>query len=345
MLDLSIAAIIPLYNGARWIEGTVRSVFAQTLQPSEFIVVDDGSTDGGAGAAIVERLARERPIRFLRKSNGRQSSARNFGVAHSTSALIALLDQDDEWYPTHLEELIKPYQEKRDRPLALTYSHLSQVDEKGLIVRRRFLDGWAPKQTLVECLTNDMGVQPSATLMNREAFDRIGGFDESLSCYEDDDLFLRLFRAGYDMAFVDKILSFWRIHTGSCMHSDNMWQSIRLYMDKQLCEFPEYKDIIVRRFFTNAIHLHLRSLKAGAPLKQSISFMREIGPLLPLRHRLLLVGGAPFLQTEKRFEFARSVGHAIRYGKMMSFFEMVIDAVPTSKPYHKKCILLKNKIY
>jgi glycosyltransferase involved in cell wall biosynthesis len=328
--DYSIVAIIPLYNGAKWIEGAIRSVFAQTRQPDEFIVVDDGSTDGGAGAAIVEKLAQKRPIRLLRKENGRQSAARNFGVARSTSALIALLDQDDEWYSNHLDELVKPYYEQRDRPLALSYSHLSHVDEKGLVVRRRFLDGWSPKQTLVECLASDMGIQPSATLMSRKAFDAVGGFDESLSCYEDDDLFLRFFRAGYDMAFVNKICSFWRIHNGSCMHSDNMWMSIRLYMDKQLCEFPEYKDLIVRRFFMNAIHLHLRSLKAGAPLKQSIAFMREIAPLLPLRHRLILAGGAPFLQTEKRFEFAQKVGNAIRYGAFMSFIEDTIEAIPKS---------------
>jgi hypothetical protein len=54
--DLSIVAVIPLYNGARFIEQSVRSVFAQTLQPDEFIVVDDGSTDDGAGAAIVETV-------------------------------------------------------------------------------------------------------------------------------------------------------------------------------------------------------------------------------------------------------------------------------------------------
>jgi hypothetical protein len=102
-------------------------------------------------------------------------------------------------------------------------------------------------------------------------------------------------------------------------------------MDKQLREFPEYKDLIVRRFFINAIHLHLRSLKAGAPLKQSITFMHDISPLLPLRHRLILAGGAPFLQTEKRFEFAIKAGQAVRYGKIMSFIEMLIDAVPKSK--------------
>ena len=80
--DLSIVAIIPLYNGARWIEQSIRSVLAQTLMPDEFIVVDDGSTDDGAGTAIVERLRQNYPLITLRrKLNGGQSSARNFAAA------------------------------------------------------------------------------------------------------------------------------------------------------------------------------------------------------------------------------------------------------------------------
>src|SRR5712671_1477586 len=113
--DHSIAAIIPLYNGGRWIEQSVRSVLAQTLPADEFIVVDDGSTDDGP--RTVERLAQSHPIRLLRKPNGGQSSARNFGVAHSRSALIALLDQDDVWYPHHLATLIEPFRQSRGVPL------------------------------------------------------------------------------------------------------------------------------------------------------------------------------------------------------------------------------------
>jgi glycosyltransferase involved in cell wall biosynthesis len=57
---------MPLYNGARWAEESIRSVLSQTLQPDEFIVVDDGSTD--QGPEIVERLAAEHPlIRLVRK--------------------------------------------------------------------------------------------------------------------------------------------------------------------------------------------------------------------------------------------------------------------------------------
>jgi Glycosyl transferase family 2 len=75
----------------KWIEDSIRSVFwpdASTGR-NHIIVVDDGSTDDGTGAAIVERLANERPITLLRKPNGGQSSARNFGVALSSSARAA----------------------------------------------------------------------------------------------------------------------------------------------------------------------------------------------------------------------------------------------------------------
>src|SRR5437016_4504964 len=101
---LSVAVVIPLYNGSRYIATAIRSVLAQTVIPEEIIVVDDGSTDNGP--AVVGRLGESAPIRLLSKPNGGQSDARNFGVVHTTSDLIAFLDQDDVWYPTHIAELL-----------------------------------------------------------------------------------------------------------------------------------------------------------------------------------------------------------------------------------------------
>lgn len=58
-----------------------------------------------------------------------------------------------------------------------------------------------------------MFILPSASLIVRKAFDRVGGFDERLCGCEDDDLFLRLFTAGYANVFIDEPLSQWRIYS------------------------------------------------------------------------------------------------------------------------------------
>jgi hypothetical protein len=102
-VEHSIVVVIPLCDGATYIKRAIESVFAQTIQPAEIVVVDDGSGDDGP--EIVMALPQAEKITLLRKSNGGQSSARNFGVKSSKSSLIAFLDQDDLWYPRHLEVL------------------------------------------------------------------------------------------------------------------------------------------------------------------------------------------------------------------------------------------------
>jgi glycosyltransferase involved in cell wall biosynthesis len=319
--DFSIVAIIPLYNGARWIEQAIASVVTQTRQPDEFIVVDDGSTDNGAGAAIVEQMAQEHPfIRLVRKPNGGQSSARNCGVAHSNSALIAPLDQDDIWYPTHLETLIKPFCERRHVPLGWVYSNVDLVAEDGRLVVRNYLrdvPAEHPKRHLTRCLSEDMHVLPGASLISRAAFEAIGGFDERLSGYEDDDLFLRLFVANYDNVFIDEALSQWRMVQSSSGHSLRMLASGMIYMDKLLKAFPDdeacghryARDFIAPRFFKTALVYFGQALRRhNAQQRREIAedFRRILPHLrrrikIPLQLMLLLMrsslGGWTLLLT------------------------------------------------
>ncbi len=106
-MNISVAAIIPLYNGGPFIKEALESVLAQTEPADEIIVVDDGSTDDGP--EIVNEMAGRHPIRLLTKINGGQSSARNFGIAVCSSSHVALLDQDDIWYEDHLAILKQPF--------------------------------------------------------------------------------------------------------------------------------------------------------------------------------------------------------------------------------------------
>ncbi len=105
---LPVSVVIPAYNAAGTIERAIRSVLSQTAQPREIFVVDDGSTDAtaevasGAGASVI------------RQPNAGTGAARNAGIRASTASWIALLDADDEWHPTKLEEQWKAAALRRD---------------------------------------------------------------------------------------------------------------------------------------------------------------------------------------------------------------------------------------
>lgn len=123
--------------------------------------------------------------------------------------MIALLDQDDTWYPHHIEFLVKPFlKTNRYIPLGYTYSDLDEIDEQGRMFRRALLSRLPyqehPKKTVLNCLRRDMFVLPGASLICKRAFEAIGGFDERLIGYEDDDLFLRMFCAGFDSEFINR---------------------------------------------------------------------------------------------------------------------------------------------
>ena len=238
-----IAVVIPLYNGAADIGAALASVANQTMEPHEIIVVDDGSTDGGPEIVKASGL----PVTLLRKTNGGVASARNLGIRHSRAELIAFLDQDDIWHPQHLEELARPF--ASDPALGLCYSDLSNVSETGEILSARAHEPAAhPKLSIVDCLKADMMILPSAAVISRRAFEAVGGFDERLAGYEDDDLFLRILAHGFRCHYVDKPLAQWRHRAGSGSRSPRFARSRMIYARKLLASFPEHRGVIAARF-------------------------------------------------------------------------------------------------
>ena len=342
MEDPAITAVIALYNGAPFIEEALDSVFAQTAPPARIIVVDDGSTDDGA--AIVERIvqkrivqkhgaqkreaqkrgAQDRAIHLIRKSNGGQSAARNLGIAQAGTPLIALLDQDDVWYPEHLARLAAPFREKQDTSLGWVYSNVDTVDRHGRPITRRFLDTHPriehPKRTLAGCLAHNMAVVPSASLLSRAAFETVGGFDERLIGYEDDDLFLRLFRHGFGNVYLPESLTQWRVFSGSTSWSPHMRRSRMVYFRKLAETFGQegprghahVRNIIAPRFLKEVLADHARALREGDAAARD-STMEHLDALLPWLKapvRLPLRAMMPLLRLTRFPPLGRAAGKA-----------------------------------
>ena len=239
----TVSVIIPFYNGSKWIERALFSVYDQTVKANEVIVVNDGSTLEEQD--VIEALSKQYQFTLIHKSNGGQSSARNVGVTASKANYISFLDQDDFYLPNHLEDLLGVIPDN-DKRFGFAYADLMHADEDGNIVDSNILrqqPGRHPKQGHVyQLLQYNMCVLPSASLIFKQAFQAINGFDEQLIGYEDDDLFLRLFRAGYSNYFIDKPVTAWCTRKDSASDTIKMAKSALLYFKKLMDAFPNKRD-------------------------------------------------------------------------------------------------------
>ena len=214
----AVSVLIATYDRLRYLKSTLRTLYAQTFQDFETLVVDDGSRDGTA--AWLRRKAWPR-LRLLRlERNAGLSAARNVGLGACRGGAVALLDSDDLWRPRCLERLV----ERLSSPgVQASFCDFRLVDGRG---RRLAGAGYAsgPQNALYRAVTGRAFLPfPSTALVRREAFARVGGFDERfLRGAEDSDFFCRLGRAFGPRAFayVEEPLVLRRTHAAQRVYHD-----------------------------------------------------------------------------------------------------------------------------
>jgi hypothetical protein len=170
-----------------------------------------------------------------------------------------------------------------------------------------------------------MHVLPSAALISREAFESVGGFDERLSGYEDDDLFLRLFCRHWDNVYLPESLLCLRQVKTSAGHSPRMAKSRMVYARMLMQRFPDdhflewpplTSAVIAPRFYQRSAYLFHRALAAGdAPTAaERLADMAELAPHLGRKVRLKValmqlvmrsVFGPRVIRTARRLPGAR----------------------------------------
>ncbi|WP_336338317.1 glycosyltransferase family 2 protein [Haloarcula brevis] len=213
MPEPRVSVVIPAYERGDVVGRAVDSALAQTVSDIEVVVVDDGSDDDTA--AVAEAYDDERVRVLTHGTNRGVSAARNTGVEVAAGEYVAFLDSDDEWLPRKLERQLASLDGRGEEWVGaycdVTAAGLSPLGRLAAVVSERLFRSAAPREggrELAEALLSlQVFMGPGSTLLvEREAVESAGGFDEGLSIYEDWDLVLRVLAAG-KLAYVDEPLA------------------------------------------------------------------------------------------------------------------------------------------
>jgi glycosyltransferase involved in cell wall biosynthesis len=205
-----VSVLMPAYNAEATIAQAVASVLCQTVTEIELIVADDGSAQP---AQELLRDVDDGRLRVHRRSaNGGVSAARNSALQLARAPLVAQLDADDYWHPDHLEHLLPAFE---DRSVGLAYANAELVgcpDADRRIAPRAQGDGlpdWVgdSAQQPVNDLRLLYRANPmvaSAVAMRTDAVRSVNGYPEWLSVGEEYLVYIRLRRARWRFAYVDR---------------------------------------------------------------------------------------------------------------------------------------------
>lgn len=201
-----VAVVTAAYNAAPYIEETLRSVHAQSLDDLELIVVDDGSSDG---TPDVVKAVDEPRLRLITIPNSGVSTARNRGLEACTAPLVVFLDADDLLRPRALERMVETMRAHPDH--VACFGHHAKIGEEGQAygaAAPSTLKRLPERDTLRHLLRKNVINNGGAVCIRTEAARQVGGYDPTLRFAEDLEFWCRLAALGDFVPIEDVLLSY-----------------------------------------------------------------------------------------------------------------------------------------
>lgn len=278
-----VSLIIPCYNASRWLRASLESAFAQTWQPLEVILIDDGSTDDS------RRIAQEfepRGLRIVTQPNRGQCAACNHGLRIARGDYVKFFDADDLLSPDAIAIQVAALRGKTD---AIAYGEWARFRSDPAESSFTPRPGWhdaAPVDWLVEIWADAQPMMQCAQfLVPRTVLDRCGGWRESLSLVNDFEFFARVVLAGSGIVFTPGARLYYRSGIAGSLsrgRTQRAWESA-------------YESLVTGTGHLLAAEDSPRTRQAAAAILQSLVY--DMYPNMPalvaqLEARVAALGGS-----------------------------------------------------
>ncbi len=211
-----VSVIIPTYNREGSILRSVESVLAQTYPDFELWIIDDGSTD--ETGRVVLSIADDR-IRYHKCPQNRGvAAARNEGIRLAQYDYVAFQDSDDFWRADKLEKQMRVFEEKPECGLVYCAFEGTKSDGSKVVIPPPSMSREDKQGRIYGQLLQANVIDAPTAVIRKACLAKVGGFDTSLQCLEDWELFLRIAKE-YEIGFVEEALLLSDLHnTGVSSH-------------------------------------------------------------------------------------------------------------------------------
>jgi len=256
----TVSVIIPTYNRAKLLERAIRSVLSQTYRDFEIIVIDDVSTDDTT--EMVSQMFREEILAgilmYVRNERKLERSAtRNKGMNRSTGQFIALLDDDDMWFASHLEQCLSFLD--RVQEAGCVFTNFVMFSETDGVARVRFnsMASGDPEEYRNLCVSGELLGSGSISVFRKAVLKKVGGFNETISYLEDREFFSRI-AMNYRIGFIAEPSVFTYQHEGtysmpSAEEKERVWKVIEANASKY--GFKMDRNLLCEIYLNIANHL------------------------------------------------------------------------------------------
>lgn len=256
--------VIPCFNHGRFVRDAVDSCLAQQDARVRVVVVNDGSDDGTTPAQC-DAVASDRVL-VVHQANAGLPAARNRGAREATGEYLAFLDADDWILPGFVSRLASAIESEGDPAVSHAYCQ-EELVELGQGIWR--VPAWDPELMLI---TN---LHPVTALIRREAFEQLGGFDETMTRgYEDWELWIRCVKQGWRGVRVPEPLFIWRRHAQVTM----VMEAVQRHDELVGSIIERHRDLYEQRF--ESLYRRCNSMLR----RFDCNWIEETGEPIPLRH-------------------------------------------------------------
>lgn len=287
-MNVAISVIIPVYNGAEFVESAYRQIQGQQLLNAEIIFVDNNSTDGSL--TLLDKLQENhQDIAVLKEKKQGAAAARNKGLTIAKGEFIYFFDVDDKLMPGALHHLINVLKTKPEADSVFgvaSKNYTAQEQEGDFKISYKAAPFWG-----MHWFNNFSKLTggPPAFLHRKRVFDKIGNFPEQLLLGEDAAFHIKLGLHCF-LLHTEKVIFYYHRHDASTVSRNNKkqtraatyWQQyVNFYIDYHINKYPnvQFGSILRQKMLLSMIRLLRNEKGIKNRIKKYKALKEEIKPL------------------------------------------------------------------